>query len=364
MRTIPMIDLQAQYLTLKEKLDNAVADCFSSGQLIGGNEVVLFEKNLSKYIGVQHCVSCGNGTDALQIALMALDLPKGSKIIVPAFTYIAPVEVIKFLGYELIFADIDTITFNLTLENIQKVYTKDIKAIIAVHLFGQLCDIDNIYTFCKENNISLIEDYAQSIGAENNITRDSIITTSFFPTKNLGAYGDGGAVLCNNTTLAEKIRKIANHGQSKKYYHELVGINSRLDAVQAAILNVKLPYLNEYNTKRQQNATFYKEHLNGIELLELPSSIQPHIYHVYTVLVKNGLRDALKKYLEEKHIQSIINYPLPTYKQEAFYVKELYLENTETLCNSCLSLPIYPEITSEQLLYICDTIKAFFHRYE
>lgn len=364
MRTIPMVDLQLQYLSLKDKIDSAIIDSISSGQLVGGNQVTAFENNLANFIGVKHCISCGNGTDALQIALMSLGLPKGSKIIVPAFTYIAPVEVIKFLNYEIVFADVSAQTYNLTLDNIKQVYTKDVKAIIAVHLFGQLCDIENIYTFCKENKIALVEDYAQSLGAENNITRDSIITTSFFPTKNLGAYGDGGAVLCNDTTLAEKIRKIANHGQTKKYYHEIVGINSRLDAIQAAILNVKLPYLNEYNTKRQQNSSFYKAHLNAITSLELPSTLQSHIYHAYTVLVKNGLRDALKKYLEENKIQSIINYPLPAYKQEAFYVNGLYLENTEMICNSCLSIPVYSEITNEQLLYICDIIKAFFHQYE
>lgn len=364
MQQIPMVDLQSQYFSLKEEIDNAVTDCFSSGRLIGGKQVQDFETNIANYVGMQHCISCGNGTDALQIALMALDLPKGSKIIVPAFTYIAPVEVIKFLGYEPVFADVDYSTFNLTLENIQHIYTNDVKAIIVVHLFGQLCDIDNIYNFCKEKNIELIEDYAQALGAENNIKRNSIVTTSFFPTKNLGAYGDGGAVFCNDDELASIIRKIANHGQSQKYIHDIVGVNSRLDAVQAAILNVKLSCLNEYNSKRKQNAVFYNNALKDVPFLELPLETQPHIYHQYTIKIKNNVRNDLKNFLAEKKIDTIINYPLAAHQQKAFLQENIHLPNAELHCLSALSLPIYPEITATQLSYICDSIKEFFETNE
>lgn len=355
-----MIDLQKQYLTIKDEMDTAIQRCINNGVFIGGEHLINFEKNLATYIGIKHAIGCGNGTDALQIALMALNLPKGSKIIVPAFTYIAPVEVIKFLGFEIIFADVDFHTFNITLENIQAVYTKDVKAIIVVHLFGQICDIDKIYSFTQKNNIHLIEDNAQALGAEKNITRNSIITTSFYPTKNLGAYGDGGAIFCNDDILAKYIRKIATHGQSEKYIHDIVGINSRLDTLQATILQVKLTYLDSYNQFRKDHAAYYQTNLKGISEIELPLATQPHIYHQYTIKVKNNLRNELRKYLASKKIDTIINYPLPAHQQKAFLQENTHLPNTELLCQSALSLPIYAEISEEQLLYICDSIKEFF----
>jgi dTDP-4-amino-4,6-dideoxygalactose transaminase len=355
-----MIDLQKQYLSLKDEIDNAIQQCMENGIFIGGKSVSNFEKILSEYIDIQHAIGCGNGTDAIQIALMALNLPKGSKIIVPAFTYIAPVEVIQFLGYEIIFADVDINTFNITLENLQSVYTEDVKAIIVVHLFGQICDIDKIYAFTQKNNIHLIEDNAQALGAEKHITRNTIMTTSFYPTKNLGAYGDGGAIFCNDDILAQQMRKIASHGQSKKYVHDIVGINSRLDTLQAAILQVKLPHLDDYNQQRKNNAIYYQTNLKDVLEIELPIATQPHIYHQYTIKVKNNLRDELRKYLASKKIDTIINYPLPAHQQKAFLQENIHLPNAEMLCQSALSLPVYAEISEEQLLYICDSIKEFF----
>lgn len=355
-----MIDLQSQYFSLKSEIDNAIQTCLNNSNFINGDSVIEFEKYISNYVGNKHCISCGNGTDALQLALMVLDLPKGSKIIVPAFTYIAPVEVIAFLGYEIVFADVDIHSFNITLENIKAVYSDDVKAIIVVHLFGQICEIDKIYAFSQEKNIPLIEDNAQALGAEKNIMRNSIITTSFYPTKNLGAFGDGGAVFCNDDVLANKIRKISNHGQSAKYIHDIVGINSRLDNLQASILNVKLPYLEKYNQQRKNNAIFYHNNLKDVSEIELPTSTQSHIFHQFTIKVKNNLRDKLKNYLAEKKISTIINYPIPAHQQKAFLQKNIALPNGEYLCQSSLSLPIYPEISEQQLLYICDSIKEFF----
>jgi dTDP-4-amino-4,6-dideoxygalactose transaminase len=354
-----MIDLQKQYASLKIELNNAIQQCIDNAVFIGGKFVSNFEKNLSEYIGIQHTIGCGNGTDALQIALMALNLPKGSKIIVPAFTYIAPVEVIKFLDFEVVFADVDINTYNITLENIQAVYTNDVKAIIVVHLFGQICDIDKIYAFTQKNNIYLIEDNAQALGAEKHITRNTIMTTSFYPTKNLGAYGDGGAIFCNDDILAKCIRKIASHGQSEKYIHDIVGINSRLDTLQAAILQVKLPHLDTYNQQRKNNATYYQTHLKDIAEIELPIATQPHIYHQYTIKVKNNLRDELRKHLASKKIDTIINYPLAAHQQKAFLQTNIHLPNAESLCETALSLPIYPELSEAQLSYICDSIKEF-----
>ncbi len=362
MMSVPMIDLQRQYLSLKNEIDKAIQQSIENGVFIGGKVLAAFENNLASYLDIKHAIGCGNGTDALQIALMALNLPKGSKIIVPAFTYIAPVEVIQFLGYEIVFADVDIHTFNITLENIQAVYTNDVKAIIAVHLFGQICEIDKIYAFTQKNNISLIEDNAQALGAEKHILRNTIMTTSFYPTKNLGAYGDGGAIFCNDDVLAQQMRKIASHGQSEKYIHDIVGINSRLDVIQAAILQVKLPHLDDYNQQRKNNAAYYQTKLKDVSEIELPIVTQPHIYHQYTIKVKNNLRDELRKYLATKKIDTIINYPLAAHQQKAFLQEHIHLPNAEMLCQSALSLPVYAEISEEQLLYICDSIKEFFRR--
>ena len=364
MLPIPMVDLQTQYRAHQQEIDASIALCLSEGNFIGGKKITEFENKLAAYLGIDNCISCANGTDALQIALMALDLPKGSKIIVPAFTYIATAEVVKLLGFELVLCDVDVNTFNVNIEHIKAVYSEDVKAIIVVHLFGQVCDINEITAFCKDNNIFLIEDNAQALGAEKNIQRNSIITTSFYPTKNLGAYGDGGALFCNDVMLANKIRKIANHGQTQKYVHEIVGINSRLDVIQAAILQVKLAHLDAYNARRKAIAEIYHQKLKEIQQIELPIEKNTHIFHQYTIKVKNNLRDELKKFLAEKNIQTAIHYPIPIYKQQAFLDENLCLPNTEFLCSSVLSIPIFPELTDEQIMYICACVISFFSAYE
>lgn len=355
-----MVDLKQQYVELKVEIDKAILECLNSCHFIGGATVKQFEDNLSKYLSINNVIGCANGTDALQLALMALNLPKGSKIIVPAFTYIAPVEVITFMGMVPVYADVNPDTFNITVEEVEKVFTEDVKGIIAVHLFGQPCNTDDIYEFALKKNIFLIEDNAQSIGAEKKIERNSIITTSFFPSKNLGAYGDGGAVMTNDNEFADSIRKIANHGQSERYYHEEVGINSRLDAMQAAVLNVKLKYLDQFISSRVKAANFYDEQLKSIPEIQTPVRENTHTFHQYTMKVKLELRDGLKKFLLGKGIESSMYYPIPCYKQKAYLKEDVQLQNTELLCASVLSLPVYPEITEEQLLYICDCIKEFF----
>ncbi|MFN8295926.1 MAG: DegT/DnrJ/EryC1/StrS family aminotransferase [Chitinophagales bacterium] len=362
MRHIPMVNLQEQYLHIKSEINRAILDCLDTANFIRGKEISAFEKDLALYLNVSHVIGCGNGTDALQIALMALDLPKGSKIIVPAFTYIAPVEVIKLLGHEIVYADVDSATFNITPETIEQVYTDDVKAIIPVHLFGQCCNMRGIVEFAQKHTLTIIEDNAQSLGAIKGCTHNGIITASFFPTKNLGAYGDGGALMTNDDTLAKKIRTIANHGQTRKYDHELIGVNSRLDAIQAAILSVKLKYLNEFILRRQQVAAFYDAHLKHIPQIQIParSDFSTHTFHQYTIKTNPAYRDKLQQFLMQREISSAIYYPMPCYKQKAYLQPNLYFPNAEMLSASVLSLPIYPEISEEQLLYICNSIKAFF----
>lgn len=355
-----MVNLKRQYLEIKTEIDAAIQQTLLDGDFIKGKKVQVFEEYLANYTGLPNVISCGNGTDALLLAIMALQLPKGSKIIVPAFTYIAPAEVVSFLGFELVFADVDAHDFNITLATIKEVYTPDVSAIIIVHLFGLPCtDVVAIHQFCSEKNIPLIEDNAQALGAEKEIKRDSIFTVSFFPTKNLGAYGDGGAVLCKNNKTAALISKMATHGQSQKYIHDIVGINSRLDTLQASILLVKAKTLTANNERRRKHASLYQEHLQHIKQITLPQIREQHIFHQYTLKIKDGRRNELATYLAKKGIATVVNYPLPVYKQNA-YQQELHLKNTEELCSSVLSIPIFPELTAHEIMYICTSIKTFF----
>jgi UDP-2-acetamido-2-deoxy-ribo-hexuluronate aminotransferase len=359
MDAIAMVDLEKQYLSVKPQIDAVIQQCILEGAYINGKQVAIFERHLANYTGIKNVIGCGNGTDALKLAILASELPKGSKIIIPAFTYIAPIEMACFLGYDVVFCDVEVADFNVTLEHIKAVFTEDVKAVIIVHLFGQPCkDTDAIYQFCKDNGVVLIEDNSQSLGAEKNIERDSITTTSFYPTKNLGAFGDAGAILCNDNILANKIRKIASHGQSKKYIHDVVGINSRLDTIQAAILDVKLKHLDEYNLKRRKNATYYLNRLSVIEHIVLPEKTENHIFHLFTIKVKNGKRDALADFLKQHKIDTVVNYPMVAYQQKA-YLQNIQLPNSEALCASSLSIPVYPEISESQLSYICDCIEDF-----
>lgn len=359
MDAIAMVDLEKQYLSVKPEIDAVIQQCILDGAFISGRQVSEFEYHLADYTGIKNVIGCGNGTDALQLAMMASNLPKGSKIIIPAFTYIAPIEMTYFLGFDVVFCDVDASDFNVTLEHIKAVFTEDVKAIIIVHLFGQPCkDTNDIYEFCKKNGVVLIEDNSQSLGAEKNIDRDSITTTSFYPTKNLGAFGDAGAVLCNDDMLANKIRKMASHGQSKKYIHDIVGINSRLDTIQAAVLDVKLRHLDAYNLKRKKNADYYHKRLSAIDKIILPEITENHIFHLFTIKVKDDKRDTMADFLKQHKVDTVINYPMAAYQQKA-YLQNIHLPNTEALCTASLSIPVYPEITETQLSYICDCIEEF-----
>ena len=371
---IQMVDLKNQYLRIKNEIDQEISEVLNSTRFIGGPKVEEFEKALSNFLDTGYVISCANGTDALQIALMALDLQPGDEVIVPAFTYVATAEVIALLRLKPVMVDVELDTFNTTKDLVSKVISEKTKAIIPVHLFGQCSDMAGLIELGKEFGIPVIEDNAQAIGSEYTSpdgtksmagTIGDMGTTSFFPSKNLGCYGDGGALMTNDESLANKISMIKNHGQVKKYYHEIIGVNSRLDAIQAAILNVKLKYIDKYQAQRNQVADRYDEPLARLDQLTIPSRApySTHVFHQYTIRIHNGQRDALKRFLNEKNIPCNIYYPVPLYSQNAF--KDLCtqqdLENTETLCESVLSLPIHTEMKKETQDYIIDSIIQFFN---
>ena len=369
-----MVDLQGQYSKISNEIDEAVLSTIRSGSFINGPSVLSFKKSLEDFLSVEHVIPCANGTDALQIALMALELKPGDEVIVPSFTYVATAEVISLLGLIPIMAEVDENTFNLTAANIRPLITDNTRAVVPVHLYGQSADMEPILELAKEHHLFVIEDNAQAIGAtyrfSNGVemktgTIGHIGTTSFFPSKNLGCYGDGGALMTRDSSLASKIQMIANHGQIKKYHHEVTGVNSRLDTIQAAILDVKLRYLGEYIASRNTMASFYDNALNGIQELEIPmrAPYSDHVFHQYTLKVKNGQRDKLKAYLEELSIPSMVYYPIPLYKQNAFkkYVaSDFHLSITEKLCQSVLSLPIHTEADYDEMAFISDSVKRFF----
>lgn len=367
---IHMVDLYGQYLKIKDEIDEAIAQTLSSSRFIGGDAVESFSSNLAQYLNTNHVITCGNGTDALQIALMALDLQHGDEVIVPAFTYAATAEVIALLGMTPIIVDVELSTFNIKLDLVEKLITPKTKVIIPVHLFGQSSDMIAVMNFAEKHDLFVIEDNAQSIGANydqgENIHKTGTIghigTYSFFPSKNLGCYGDGGALSTNDKALAKRIKMITSHGQSKKYYHEIVGVNSRLDSMQAAILDVKLKYLNQYLTKRKKAAKFYDEHLVEVEGIKIPTRFDncDHAFHQYTLQIADGKRDELKKYLSDNDIPSMIYYPLPLYQQAAYqkYVElNFSLPNTEELCRSVISLPMHTELSEDTQSYIVEKIK-------
>lgn len=368
---IQMVDLQRQYQRLSCEIDNSIKDCLQSADFIQGKAVRDFEQKLGQYLSSKHVISCGNGTDALMLALMALDLQKGDKVIVPAFTYIACVEVLKLLGLKPVYCDVDERYFMPDTTHIEAVYTPDCKAIIVVHLYGQSAKMEEIMNWANERNLFVIEDNAQAIGAQCVIdgqlkysgTIGHISTTSFFPSKNLGAYGDGGAVFTQNEDWTKKIKMIANHGQSSKYIHDIIGVNSRLDTIQAAILNVKLKYLKDFTMARQYVAKKYDDNLNSISVIQVPKRIasSTHVFHQYTIVLDNeDTRNQLQIFLKSKNIPSVIYYPMPIYRQKAYF-QDIFLENTERLCQSVLSLPIHTEMSDGEIDYICDTIKSFFN---
>ncbi len=370
---IQMVDLKSQYLKIKDEIDSALIYCVRSTQYIKGPEVSLFENNLEKYLNVKHVVGCGNGTDALQIALMALDLKPGDEIIVPAFTYVATAEAIALLNLIPVMVDVNPENFNIAPGEIEKAITPKTKAIIPVHLYGQSADMHTIMEIAKKHELYVIEDNAQALGAEyifpNGLSQKTgtighIGCNSFFPTKNLGCFGDGGAITTNDTQLAEKCRMIAAHGQKKKYHHSVIGCNSRLDTIQAAILNVKLKYLTEHISARQAAANYYYKTLADINWLGLPKKEKNclHTFNQFTLKIISGERNRLQNFLNENGIPSIIYYPLPLYKQEAFKKfcpPEFELKNTRKLCNSVLSIPMHTELNKEIQNQIINTIKNF-----
>lgn len=371
---IQMVDLKGQYDKIKEAVNNEIQKCLDNTAYINGPAVKEFQLDFEKYLNVKHVVPCANGTDALQIAMMALDLKPGDEVICPAFTYVATAEVIGLLGLKPVMVDVDPNTFDIELEGLDQYITNKTKAIVPVHLYGQSANMEKIMEFAAKHSLFVIEDNAQAIGSDYTFsdgtvkktgTIGHIGCTSFFPSKNLGCYGDGGAIMTNDDQLAAKIRMIANHGQEKKYYHKVLGCNSRLDTMQAAVLNVKLQHLDAYSEARNKMASYYDQNLNEIEGLEIParSKSSTHVFHQYTLKVKDGKRDALQKYLSEKNIPSMIYYPLPLYKQEAFkqYVSnDFSLPVTEMLCKEVISLPIHTEFNQEVSDFVISEIKNFF----
>jgi UDP-2-acetamido-2-deoxy-ribo-hexuluronate aminotransferase len=371
---IEMVDLKGQYLPIQQEIDEAVLSVIREAQFINGPQVSSFGDELSLYLDGVHVIPCANGTDALQIAMMALNLKPGDEVIVPSFTYVATAEVIGLLNLKPVMVDVDAIHFNITRENFKQAITPKTKAIVPVHLFGQCADMEPILALAKEHNLFVIEDTAQAIGAVYTFkdgtkkqagTMGDIGCTSFFPSKNLGCYGDGGAIYTNNPELAERIKMIANHGQVKKYVHKYIGVNSRLDTIQAAILKIKLKYLDEYSNARRAAADRYDKLLAGISELITPvrAHNSTHVFHQYTLQVKNGKRDDLKKYLETVGIPAMIYYPVPLNEQEAFKTIGVVigsLNTTEELCRSVLSLPMHTELTEAQQVFIAKHIQSFF----
>ena len=371
---IEMVDLKNQYAKIQEQIDNAVLNVIKSTNFINGPEVLTFTKNLSHYLGNAYVIPCANGTDALQIAMMALDLEPGDEVILPSFTYVATAEVIGLLRLKPIMVDVEPNTFNIAQSNIEKAIGPKTKAIVPVHLFGQCADMEPILALAKERGLYVIEDTAQAIGAVYTFsngtkkqagTMGHIGCTSFFPSKNLGCYGDGGAIYTHDPVLAERIKMLANHGQVKKYVHKYIGVNSRLDTIQAAILEIKLKYLDQYIAARSDSADLYDNLLSGIDGLETPvrAKNSTHVFHQYTMVIGNGKRDALKQHLEAEGIPAMVYYPVPLNEQEAFRnIGSVVgpLDVTERLCDSVLSLPMHTELTEEQQVFIANNIKSFF----
>jgi UDP-2-acetamido-2-deoxy-ribo-hexuluronate aminotransferase len=369
-----MVDLRSQYLKIKKEVDEAIQNVINESAFINGPAVEEFSANLENYLRVNHVIPCANGTDALQIALMALGLNPGDEVIVPCFTYVATAEVIALLKLTPVLTDVDPNTFNITAKHIECVITPRTRAIVPVHLFGQSVDMEAIMILARKYNLYVVEDAAQAIGADYSFsngetkkcgTIGDIGTTSFFPSKNLGCYGDGGALLTNNPELAQKIKMIANHGQSRKYYHEVIGINSRLDTIQAAILNVKLRDLSNYALSRNNVASYYDKHLGQLDWLEIPAreNRSTHVFHQYTVKLKDSAdRDKLKSFLLSKGIPSMVYYPVPLHLQEAFKTPAKDVGDypiTESLCLRVISLPIHTEMNEDEKEYITSSIKSF-----
>lgn len=373
MKTIQMVDLQQQHAKIQQQLDEAIARVIQSGKYINGPEVAEFAQNLGSYLNVPHVIPCANGTDALQIAMMALDLKPGDEIILPAFTYVATAEVIKLLGLTPVLVDVNEDDFLINTSLIEDAITSNTKAIVPVHLFGQCANMDAIMQIAQKHQLYVIEDTAQAIGAfytnaQGQKLRAGTIgdvgCTSFFPSKNLGCMGDGGALFTRNETLAKRLKMIANHGQSIQYHHDDIGVNSRLDTLQAAILLVKLPTLDDCESARNQVAQKYDEAFANHPNFAIPVRVKnsTHVFHQYTLKCIGIDRDELRKYLAEKQIPSMVYYPIPLHQQKAYASPKYSLGSlpvTESLCTQVISLPMSPEVDEEQLAYIITQINNF-----
>ena len=373
---IQMVDLKSQYMKIKPQLDQAINDVLSSTQFINGEHVKSFQNELAAYLDVKHVITCANGTDALQISMMALGLKPGDEIITPSFTYIATTEVIGLLGLKPVFVDCDPENFNISVDEVEKAITKKTKAIVPVHLFGQSSDMKSIMSLAKKYNLYIIEDNAQAIGSDylgfnqpqKTGTIGNIGCTSFFPSKNLGCFGDGGAMMTNDDELAKKLRMIANHGQSKRYYHDIVGCNSRLDNIQAAVLRIKLKELDQYILNRQKAANYYDQNLKDFDQLTLPfrNLDSNHVFHQYTLKLDESIvRDELIQYLADKNIPAMVYYPVPAHRQKMFSKIPNSCGNmkvTNWLSSRVFSLPMHTELSTLQQDYIIENISNFLNK--
>ncbi len=376
MKPLQMVDTKTQYHKIKKEVDAAVIEVMESSMFIGGKVVSEFAGNLAKYHGSKHCIPCANGTDALQIAMMALDLQPGDEVIVPSFTYIATVEVAGLLRVKPVFVEVDRRSFCIDPAVIEKAITPKTKAIVPVHLYGQAADMEKIMAIAATHKLFVIEDNAQAIGCDYTFSNGTVKKTgsighigctSFYPSKNLGAFGDGGAMFTDDDVLAAKLRMIASHGQSKRYYHDVVGCNSRLDAMQAAILNIKLRHLDEYIAARRKAADFYDRAFAENKNITIPfrEGNNKHVFHQYT-LVLNGIdRDGLSQFLTEQGVPNMIYYPVPAHRQkmfDAFGGSSFELPVTDWLTERVISLPIHTELDEEQQQFIVDKVLEFVNK--
>jgi len=373
MKQIQMVDLQTQYKRLQKEIDEGIQNVIEDAKFINGPAVKTFAANLADYLSVKHVIPCANGSDALQIALMSAGIQPGDEVITPDFTFIATVEVVALLGAKPVLADVNPEDFTIDVNQLESLITDKTKAIVPVHLFGQCANMASIMNIARKHNLRVIEDTAQAIGSDYYIkdkpgkagTLGDFGCTSFFPSKNLGCYGDGGALYTNDDELAATAKSITNHGSTVKYHHDRIGVNSRLDAMQAAILNVKLKNLDDFNRRRQAAAIFYDHHLEEIPEIAIPvkRDASSHSYHQYTIKVPKGENKKLQEYLKKHDIPSMIYYPIPLHKQAAFkeWTDDRTFPVSDELAERVLSLPMHTELTKEQLTHICNTIKTYFH---
>lgn len=373
MKPIQMVDLQSQHSKIQTQLNDAIANVIQSAKYINGPQVAEFSQNLATYLDVQHVIPCANGTDALQIAMMALNLKAGDEVILPAFTYVATAEVIKLLSLTPVLVDVNEDDFLIDVSKIEQAITANTKAIVPVHLFGQCANMDAIMQIAQKHNLFVIEDTAQAIGATYTFANGKTLAagtigdvgcTSFFPSKNLGCLGDGGAMFTRDENLAKRLKMIANHGQSIQYHHDDIGVNSRLDTIQAAILNVKLQSLTDCENARNKVAKVYDEAFGNHPNFEIPTRVKnsTHVFHQYTLKCKGINRDDLRFFLAEKQIPSMVYYPIPLHAQKAYQSNKFPLGSlpvTENLCTKVISLPMSPEVTDDQLTFIINNINEF-----